>query len=218
MNREPFAEGELYHVYNHGVDEKNIFVDEYDSLRFLESLIFFNTEESLGGIYLSSLSDGNEIASSKPHKKLVNIVSYCLNPNHFHLLLEQISEKGISEYMQRVGGGYTMYFNNKYKRKGSLFRGTFKSTWVNSNEYLLYLSAYINLNYRVHKIPEAIISVVRSSWQEYTGVPKINVCKKDIISQQFKDQKEYEDYAKDALPIMLERKILEKELKYMTID
>jgi REP element-mobilizing transposase RayT len=218
MNREPFAQGEFYHVYNHGVDDRNIFVDEFDSTRFLESLVYFNTEESLGGIYLGILPDAPKLSEKKSQKKLVNIISYCLNPNHFHLLLEQVSEKGISEFMQRVGGGYTKYYNNKNKRKGSLFRGTFKSSFVNSNEYLLYLSAYINLNFRVHKLSEDLLSVVRSSMDEYVGGGEIQICKKDIILGQFKNSKEYEDYAEDALPIMLERKILEKELKYLTID
>jgi putative transposase len=218
MNREPLQIGELYHVYNHGVDDRNIFIDEYDSFRFLESLTFFNTEEALGGIYLCSIQETGLIVDKKPQKKLVNIIAYCLNPNHYHLLLEQVTENGISEFMQRVGGGYTKYYNGKHKRKGSLFRGTFKSSWVNSNEYLLYLSAYINLNFRVHKLPEELLTIVRSSMDEYAGRVKIQVCKKDIILEQFKNSKEYEEYTEDALPIMLERKALEKELKYLTID
>ncbi|MCX6736349.1 MAG: transposase [Candidatus Parcubacteria bacterium] len=218
MNREPFALGEFYHVYNHGVDDRHIFVDEHDSMRFLESLIYFNTEESFGGIYLGSLPDAPELKGKKPQKKLVNVVSYCLNPNHFHLLLEQVSEKGISEFMQRVGGGYTMYFNNKYKRKGSLFRGTFKSSWINSNEYLLYLSAYINLNFCVHKLSEESLKVVRSSWDEYVGQTRNKICSKDIVMGQFKNSEDYKNYAEDALPIMLERKALERELKYLAID
>lgn len=218
MNREPFVEGEFYHVYNHGIDDRNIFADEYDSMRFLESLMYFNTEESLGGIYLGSLPDVLELKGKRTQKKLVNIVSYCLNPNHFHLLLEQVSEKGISEFMQRVGGGYTLYYNNKNKRKGSLFRGTFKSSWVNSNEYLLYLSAYINLNFRVHKLPEESLKVVRTSWDEYLNQAKIKMCSKEIIMGQFKNSEDYKNYAEDALPIMLERKALERELKYLAID
>lgn len=74
--------------------------------------------------------------------------------NHlsFHFILEQISEKGIEKLMQRVGMGYAKYFNNKYKRSDSLFQGTFKAIHIDTNEYLLHLSAYINLNHKVHEL------------------------------------------------------------------
>jgi putative transposase len=214
MNREPFSLGEFYHIYNHGVEERNLFADEEDSLRFLESMVEFNTKEALGGIYIKSLNPGGET----PKTKLVNVVSYCLNPNHFHLLLEEISEGGISEFMKRVGGGYALYFNNKYKRKGALFRGTFKSVWINTNEYLLYVSAYINLNFCVHKLPEDVLKVVQSSWKEYLGDNKRKICAKDIIMGQFKNGRDYEVYAEDALTLMLERKEMDRQLKYLAID
>ena len=67
---------------------------------------------------------------------LVQIICYCLNPNHYHLLLKEIKDGGISEFMKRVGGGYTWYFNNKHKRSGTLFQGRFKSVHIKSNEQL----------------------------------------------------------------------------------
>jgi REP element-mobilizing transposase RayT len=219
MKRKPFAEGEFYHIYNHGVEERNIFSDEYDSLRFLESMVLFNTEEPIGSIYEQSfLKDVKKLGGETSKSKLVNIIAYCLNPNHFHLLLEQVSENGVSEFMQRLGGGYTMYFNNRHRRRGALFRGVFRSAHVNSNEYLLHLSAYINLNFRVHQLGGETSKLIRSSWEEYIGIEKEGICDKTIIFGQMAGSRDYKIYAEDALLIMLQRKESEREVKYLSID
>lgn len=219
MNREPFAEGEFYHVYNQGVEKRNIFSGEYDSLRFLESMRVFNNEEPIGSIYEQSFGkDISQLGGETPKSKLVNIIAYCLNPNHFHLILEQVSEKGISEYMKRLAGGYTSYFNIKEKRKGALFLGTFRSVHVGTDGYLLHLSAYVNLNNRVHQINDEDSLLVRSSWDEYTGSVKNPLCEKDVILRRFKDGDEYKAYAEDTLGIMLERKKNEREMRRLSID
>ncbi len=223
MRREPFVEGEFYHIYNHGVEERDIFSEEYDSIRFLESMKMFNNEESIGSIYEQSFIHDLELGgeASKLNKKLVNIVAYCLNPNHFHLLLEQTSEKGVSEFMHRLGGGYTMYFNSKHRHRGSLFRGVFRSIHISTNEYLLHLSAYINLNDRVHQLGGEASKLIRTSWKEYTDSDiKLGdeMCEKDIILGQFKNKDEYKEYAEDALPIMLDRKKTEREERYLMIE
>ena len=223
MRREQFAEGEFYHIYNHGVEERDIFSEEYDSIRFLESMKMFNDEEPIGSIYEQSFIHDLELGgeASKSNKKLVNIVAYCLNPNHFHLILEQISEKGISEFMHRLGGGYTMYYNNKHRHRGSLFRGVFRSIHVSTNEYLLHLSAYINLNDRVHQLGGEASKLIRTRWKEYTdsGIKlEDEMCEKDIILGQFKNKDEYKEYAEDALPIMLDRKKTEREERYLMIE
>jgi REP element-mobilizing transposase RayT len=218
MNREPFAEGEFYHIYNQGVEKRNIFSDEYDSQRFLESMEVFNNEEPIGSIYEQSFNKDSQLGGETPKSKLVNIIAYCLNPNHFHLILEQVSEKGISEYMKRLAGGYTSYFNIKEKRKGALFLGTFRSVHVGTDGYLLHLSAYVNLNNRVHQINDEDSRLVRSSWDEYVGSVKTPICEKDVILGRFKDGDEYKAYAEDALGIMLERKKNEREMRRLSID
>ena len=73
-------------------------------------------------------------------EKLVNITCYCLNPNHYHFILEQLVEGGISEFMKRLGGGYSNHYNKKYKRSGALFQGKFKSVYIESNKQLTFLS------------------------------------------------------------------------------
>lgn len=222
MNREPFCQGEFYHIYNQGVEKRNIFSDEYDSRRFLESMEVFNDEEPVGSIFEHSLGrEVQKLGGSTPKSKLVNIIAYCLNPNHFHLILEQVSEKGISEFMKRLSGGYTSYFNIREKRRGVLFSGRFRSRHIATDEYLLHLSAYVNLNDRVHKIDmmgDENARLVLSSWEEYMGHESKTLCKKDIILGRFKNSEEYKEYAEGALEIMLERKQNEKEAKYYSME
>jgi REP element-mobilizing transposase RayT len=218
MSREPFVEGEFYHVYNHGVEKRNIFSDEYDTQRFLDSMRMFNSEEPIGSIYEQSFNRDSKLGDETAKSKLVNIVAYCLNPNHFHLLLEQASEKGISEFMKRLGGGYTWYFNNRNKRRGNLFQGVFRSSHVTTNEYLLHVSAYVNLNDRVHQLGDETAKLTKSSWEEYTQKVMNPMCLKDVILGQFRNKGEYKEYAEDALSIMLDRKKNEREEKYLMIE
>jgi len=205
--KQAFANGEFFHVYNRGVDKRIIFTDEYDIRRFFQSMIEFNAVDPIGSLYENSF---NKLGSETPKfgKKLVNIIAYCLNPNHFHIILEQLIDGGISEFMKRLGGGFTNYFNNKYKRSGALFQGVFKDVHIDSNEYLLHVSAYVNLNDRVHKLGGETPKLVRSrsSWEEYTD-PKIKgICEKEIILGQFKNMDEYKEFALSSLESIIKRK------------
>lgn len=206
MRKNIFTNEELYHVYNRGVDKRVVFVDEYDIKRFFQSMVEFNVVDPIGSIYERSfLKLGGE--TPKLGKKLVNIIAYCLNPNHFHLILEQVVDGGISEFMKRLGG-YTSYFNNRYKRSGVLFQGVFKSVHINSNEYLLHVSSYVNLNDRVHKLGGETPKLVKSmsSWEEYTNKKIKGICKKDIVLEQFESVGAYKRFALSSLETIIKRK------------
>lgn len=217
MRKVPFIEGEFYHIYNRGVDKRKIFSEQDDVNRFFQSMDEFNVIEPIGSIYQNSFLK-NKLGNETPkldEKKLVNIIAYCLNPNHFHLILEQVADGGISKFMKRLGGGYTNYYNEKEKRSGSLFQGVFKAVHIDSNEYLLHVSAYVNLNDRVHQLGNETPKLVKSksSWPEFTDPSiKENYCCKEIILDQFKNKKEYENFAKDVLKSVTARKA---ELKGM---
>jgi len=197
VRREILSEDEYYHVYNRGVDHRSIIQDQKDAERFTTCLDAFNTIEPVGSLYALSFE------TPKPNrKKLVDIISYCVNPNHFHFVLFQRAEKGISKLIQRLTGGYSWYFNNKYKRTGALFEGRFKAKNISENNYLLHVSAYVNLNDRVHKLSVPSAKLVRSSWREYTE--NINgICNKKIILDQFESKKDYGEFALSNLPDML---------------
>ncbi len=203
MRKIEFANGEFYHIYNRGVDKREVFMDKIDYERFLKSMKEFNCIEPIGSLYEKYLQEkkwtsnvhyGHSMSISS---KLVEIICYCLNPNHYHLILKQLEEKGIEKFMQKVGNGYTKYFNNKYDRSGVLFQGAFKAIHIDSNEYLLYLSAYVNKNNFIHGYDNA--NWKYSSLVEYIGENKENSQKKNIcnifpIIGQFRDRLDYEDF------------------------
>lgn len=149
----------------------------------------------------------------------MNIIAYCLNPNHYHFILEQLVDGGISEFMKRIGG-YTLYFNNKNKRSGALFQGRFKAVHIDSNEYLLHVSSYVNLNDRVHQLgcstPKLVDS--RSSWGEYIDKRINGICEKSVILDQFKDDDEYKQFALASLELIMQRKLELKDLDRFLLE
>ncbi len=214
MRKTLFVNGEYYHIFNRGADKRVVFSGRDLFARFLQGMKEFNTTVPIGSIYENSfrkkhkLKLGNSVSKFEPEqKKLVSVVCYCLNTNHYHFILQQLEDRGIEKFMHRLGVGYTKYFNQKYKRTGVLFEGPFKAIHVDSNEYLLHLSAYVNFNNRVHRLGNR---VSKSSWEEYTG--RGDFCEKEIILGQFKNITEYKDFAFDALRTMQERKDMEKLL------
>jgi len=113
--------------------------------------------------------------------------------------------------MHRLGLGYTNYFNKKHQRTGSLFQGTFKANHVDSNEYLLYASAYVNLNYKVHQLTSGFSC---SGWEDYIQSQRKNkFCDTDVILNQFANVSEYKNFAENIVLIARERKELEKIIK-----
>ena len=209
MRKVKLATGEIYHIFNRGVDKRIVFSDLKDLDRFFQSMLAFNNVEPIGSLFEQSFQ------KDKMKKPLVSFIAYNLLPNHFHFLLEQVSEGGISEFMKRLLGGYTWYFNKKYKRSGSLFQGTFKSKYIDSNEYLLHASVYVNLN---DKLPLGGLTAKlgKSSWDEYVGSRKItiNFCpKKDIVLGQFKSKEEYKEFALSSLEDIRFNKEKYKELE-----
>lgn len=211
MRKVQFADGEFYHIYNRGVDKRVVFPEMQDFERFLKSMAEFNTTKPIGSLFELSFTEKKK----KRSPKLVNIICYCLNPNHFHLILEQLKENGISEFMKRLSGGFTNYFNLKNRRDGALFQGKFKAAHIDSNEYLLHVSAYVNLNNLVHRIKGERF---KSSWQEYLDASNRVLCAKNIILKQFKNKNEYQDFAENSLSSILGRKDLLKELETMLLD
>ncbi|HEY4493199.1 MAG TPA: transposase [Candidatus Paceibacterota bacterium] len=214
MNRGPIVTGEYYHVFNHGVEGSNVFNEPHEFFRFLLGMKLFNSQEPIDSIraYFESGKDKNELPS---RKRLVDIVCYCLNPNHYHMVLKQLRDGGIAEFMKRLNGAYTWYFNAVNKRKGALFRGKYKSKHISDNDYLLHTVAYVNLNNRVHNLSGR--TAVKSSWEEYVS-GKAGLCEKSIILEQFGSLKEYEKFALGSLELSLERKKEEKELASLLLE
>ena len=163
MRKTPLVTGELYHVFNRGADKRMIVMDTHDSDRFLIAVNFFSLVEPIGSV--RDLTPAN-VGRLQNGKRLVSIIAYCLNPNHFHILLRQEQENGVSEFMKRLGG-YTKYFNDRHSRSGVLFQGRFKSVHVAEEKYYRLLVAYIMWNDMMHDIAPKKRILVRSSAAEY---------------------------------------------------
>lgn len=213
MRKIKFTNGEFYHIYNRGVDKRIVFADEYDFSRFLQSMDEFNSVKPIGSIFENSFPK-NQLSNRVA--KLVDIVCYCLNPNHYHLILRQRIDNGISNFMRKLGTGFTQHFNFKHKRNGVLFQGEFKAKHIDSNDYLLHLSAYINLNNRVHKIIGS--HKFKSSWIEYVFDEKGICSYKNIILKQFDNKQEYASFAESSLQDTLKRKNLFKEMESLLME
>jgi putative transposase len=210
--------GNYFHVYNRGVEKRKVFSNRHDYERFVLCLREFNNHDSFVEIReLVGADDpfsGNPISGeiSGERDKLVEIVAYCLNPNHYHLLLKEVREGGVAKFMQRVGIGYTNYFNKKNNRSGVLFQGKYKKVEVKSNEQLLYLSAYVNANHYIHKIDE-FDNWEYSSFFDYLGQRENGWCNTDPILKQFKsNRKDYKKFCLDTSSETLSRRIFTKSL------
>ncbi|MEK7663831.1 MAG: transposase [Patescibacteria group bacterium] len=154
-----FVNDEFYHVFNRGVEERKIFLDDEDKLRFVNSLLVFNDANPASWNMRSfwyQRGPTSLIGVYKPEDPLVEIHSFALMDNHFHLLLKQIKERGVSIFMQKLGG-YSYYFNKKYKRVGSLFQGKFKAVLIRTDKQLKNAFVYVNTN---------PVGLIEPNWKE----------------------------------------------------
>jgi len=209
-----FAPGEYYHVYNRGVEKRKIFLkkSDYDRMMFL-LYICNNTEPVHIQNYRGLIS--MEKFSLPREETLVDIGAVCLMPNHFHLLLKEKIDNGISLFMQKLTTAYTMYFNKLNDRSGALFQGTFKSVHANKDEYLNYLYAYIHLNpikiiesnwkeegiKNLSKAKDFLDSYKFSSYQEYCGQvrPESYILNRKVFPDYFQDKSSFRDFINDWL-------------------
>ena len=138
-------QGEYYHLYNRGNSKQKIFHDARDYSRFISLLYISNSKDNFNLYDLERNADFN-VYDLDRRETLVSIGAFCLMPNHFHVLVREKIDGGISRFMQKLGTAYSMYYNKKYQRSGALFEGKFKSRHLDMDRYLKYIFAYIHLN------------------------------------------------------------------------
>lgn len=141
----PFAVDEWYHCFSRGIDKRIVFESPDDYVRFMQYLYLCNADEPLRRDNLCTKSNAQIFGISRS-QALVSIATYCLMPNHFHLLLRETREGGISRFMQKIGTAYTMYFNIKNDRTGGLFTKPFRAKHIADDTYLQRVAQYIHLN------------------------------------------------------------------------
>jgi len=214
MRYEQFGEKCIYHVFSRGVDKRTLCKDAADYRRFYESLCLFNNSAFSNPGGNSSLGDEGYLAldADGGGKPLVNVMAFCLMPNHFHLLLEQLVDGGIQKFMHKVGMGHAKYFNKRYERTGRLFESNFKAVLVENDSQLWHLPRYIHLNaldltdleWRDGKVEDwdraqrFLDSYEWSSHQFYqTGSQKLPVVRPSILSKIIPSGTRYSGYLRD---------------------
>lgn len=141
-----FSPGEYYHLYNRGVDKREIFVDNHDRNRLAYLLYLSNGERKFDVQKIFRECTVSEIFKLDTGAPLVSICAWVFMGNHFHILVKEIKEGGISKFMKNFCGSYSRYFNIKHKRSGALFEGRFKAKHLNTDNHLKYIFSYIHLN------------------------------------------------------------------------
>ena len=209
MRKFQFDNNKFYHIYNRGTEKRDIFINDRDFIRFIRSMREFNDVRPIGSLYEKDyLGVGHPIGCPTPApQRLVEFISYCLCTNHYHFLLRQLVGGGISEFMKRLSGGYTNYFNHKHHRSGVLFQGKYKSVKVNNYSHFLILTVYVNCNSEIHRICSAG-SWPWSSHLDYIGKRNGTLCNKDVISDEFANLVEFKNFCNQVLPDIIKIKEL----------
>ncbi len=189
-----FTEDSYYHIFNRGVEKRDIFLEDKD-YRFLQTYLF---------IYLHPLKKVLEKHPDLPlrlyNKNLseeVKLIGYCLMPNHFHLLLRQKTRDGISKLMKQVTNAYTLYFNQKYNRVGGLMQGRFKAVPITDDNLLIHILRYIHLNPTSSNLTQEFGTYQWSSYPDFLGKETDLPCSKDEVLSYFSSLENFERFHKD---------------------
>lgn len=201
----PLVTGEIYHIFNKGVASQPIFLDKKDYIRAIHAFLYYQNESlplKYSGFLALSISDQRKVLTElkKKNRFLVNNIAYCLMPTHFHFLVRQEKDHGISEFISHFSNSYSRYFNTKNERIGPLFQGRFKAVRVENDEQVLHLSRYIHLNPFSSYVVKSINDLVEypfSSFREYLTLDKNNFCDKNLIMSNFDNSNSYKKFILD---------------------
>ncbi|MBI3261496.1 transposase [Candidatus Berkelbacteria bacterium] len=187
--------GEMYHIFNRGVEKRPTFESARDYQRYLLLMQFYKRHHSHQFSRLNH-KERLEFIAKKSGDPIVEIVCYCLMPNHYHLILKQLTDTGISDFFSKIADGYTKYFNTIYERVGPLFQGPFKAVHIEDNQQLIHLSRYIHINPVMASLVKKTEDYPWSSYKEYLNQAK-GPCQKEIVTKQFSSISQYEDFVND---------------------
>lgn len=204
-----FANGEFYHIFNRGVEKRTTFLNNRDYQRFLQTLKYYQLKNPPSRFSTKDRQILNNKA--KDDSLLVEIIAFCLMPNHFHLLIRQIGDGGITKFMSKLLNSYTKYFNTKHNRIGPLYQGIFKAVRVEGDEQLLHLSRYIHLNPLIDYLVKDLASYRYSSYPQFLGKEK-GFCQTQYVLNSFNDPSAYQQFVLDQESYGREIKFIERAL------
>jgi putative transposase len=203
----------FYHVYNRGVEKRKIFLSRKDYEVFLKYVAEHLSPIAKNKIAKQDFSVRGKVFKGQPrpvknYAEEIDLIAYCLMPNHFHFLLKQKTDNSMERFVRSLLTRYSMFFNKKYERVGSLFQGPYKASLITEDQYLLHLSRYIHLNPSeyTHKLIEAF-----SSYSNFLGLKKDSWVKPDVVLRFFKDS-----FSKDLKRITFYKDFVERYEKEPT--
>lgn len=222
-----YYENGFYHIYNRGVEKRNIFQDRKDYIFFLHLLKtgLSESEKNKDNTPLDLKLLGSDSMQGptlkrmllRPRKnffKEIDLLCYCLMPNHFHFLVRQQSPRSITEFIRSISTSYSMYFNKKYHRVGSLFQGKFKAIDIRDENYLLWISRYI------HRNPANFLTYPYSSYGDFQGNRNTVWLNSSLLLEYFSPAKfrqtsNYQKFVEDKIevPIDLESLAIDAEVE-----
>ncbi|KKR34011.1 MAG: hypothetical protein UT63_C0008G0010 [Candidatus Gottesmanbacteria bacterium GW2011_GWC2_39_8] len=195
--------GEIYHVFNRGVERRTIFSNKYDFDRALETINFYRFSDLpiRYSHYMRLDNRRKEEVFKAINVTEVSILAFCLMPNHFHFVLRQEKDKGISTFISNFSNSYSKYFNTKNDRVGPLLQGIFKAVRVETDEQLIHLSRYVHLNpVASYLIKDNLLEKYEwSSLPEYLGLVERSISEPQLVMGQFKNKQEYMVFVRDQI-------------------
>ena len=169
----PLVKDEIYHIYNRSIAKYQIFNITVEFSRMRELFSYYQRGEKKQRFSewekRKNVIPEKEDPEIKKANRLVSIIAYCIMPTHFHLILKQLKDKGISVFMSQISNSYTRYFNLKHKRKGPLWEREFQNVLVSTDEQLLHLTRYIHLNPVTAFLADKPEDWLFSSYKEFLG-------------------------------------------------
>ncbi len=202
IRRVVLANNQIYHILNRSLQRIPIFQNTKEKKRIINLINYysFKNRPCKFSRYKQFSKERREkiILELNPgRKKRVEIICYCLMPNHFHLLVKQAQDNGITRFMCDLQNSYVRYYNIKHNRKGPLFESQYKAIRISNEEQLLHVSRYIHLNpysgYVVKNINE-LINYEWSSFKEYLNLTTQELCNKNIILNKFNNPEKYKQF------------------------
>lgn len=214
----PLVSGQYYHIFNRGIDRRTTFSGISDYERALTSIWFYRistTPFSLSRFFSLKADDKKAFLKDFNRRDTrVKVICYCLMPNHFHLLLKQSKENGISSFMSDFQNSYTRYYNIAHERSGALFMNQFRAVRIETDEQMIHLSRYIHLNPHTGFIVKTLEEIETFPWSsigEFANRKSASrrFCTVDEVVSFFKDKSEYMKFLLDQAGHQRELKRIE---------
>lgn len=207
MRTTPILKNHYYHVFNRGNMKQVLFHEPSDYARFLFILLYFQSPETITNIsrqityFLKNkkFKIEDDITEKIVSNSFVDILNFCIMPNHFHMTVYNKSETGLSLYMHRVGNAYGKFFNKKYDQTGHVFQGAYKAVMVDTDQQLAYLSAYIHRNpVELPTWTNQEEDYLWSSFQDYNTNRWNELLKPKMLMDSFKNFSDYTKFVKGS--------------------